>query len=154
MTAHAVLTTFEITPLASPGGGLSGEFTLDVTDSGIQKDGISYEITSNGVLFSSTASTISTLEFFFFDEIQSDGNLGDFVLHATTEFLSAPNFVIELNLGNLGPGAFVIDHQAQTSGRISNITPPLIPEPGAIALLGVGLLGLGAMRQREKRRGA
>jgi hypothetical protein len=125
---------------------------------------------NNHAPLGSSPSTISDFLFFDIGSFGNTGNVSDFV----TESGSATGEIKELTLSGFGTLAWIhfdvmaleTDSQGQTSVKTSadgnpgshDVTwkdgPPSqeIPEPGTLALLGLGLLGFGASRRYKKKK--
>lgn len=125
---------------------------------------------NNHAPLGSSPSTVSDFLFFDIGSFGNTGNVSDFV----TESGSASGEIKELILSGFGSLAWIhfdvmaleTDSQGQTRVKTSadgnpgshDVTwkdgPPSqeIPEPGTLALLGLGLLGFGASRRYQKKK--
>ena len=88
------------------------------------------------------------------DALSVAGNVADFVGAGTTSF----NCTTLAGNNQVGGGANITVTQATTAGcgvsvvytYDAPVTPPVaIPEPASMALVGLGMLGLAAVRRRK-----
>jgi len=143
--SHAIPTTYTITPIGS--GGLFGSFVVDI-------DGTIGTISATSYSFTDPVfGTITDSGPEYINNVTRDGST--FGISAATIFGQDPsNFsnVFVVNSGPVSEGSlFRNSFNGAGIGTISKAAAS-VPEPGAMALLGFGLVGLGVVRRRQKHR--
>lgn len=146
--ANAIPTTYMITPTTT--GGFSGFFVVDIDGSSSVTSATSFSFTDSLL---AVFGTISDTDSIFINNITRDGSA--FGISAFTIFAQGPLSPAGMSVINRAPlfeGSLVgHSNNGNSNGTISKVAAAApVPEPSAMALVALGLVGLATIRRRQK----